>query len=122
MSNRIFFYPDFRRYVLFTTDVLDHMYVHAQRHLWQKEAGGEIYAIDPDARGLIITTATGPNSGDRRGRRFFNHDIEAATRDREWQFTQGRHAVGLWHTHRGTARPIRAVSSDSRGIPGGVSR
>lgn len=99
MSNRLFFYPDFRRYVLFTADTLDHMYAHAQRRLWQKEAGGESYTIDPDAHGLIITAVTGPNPGDRRGRHCFNPDIEATTRDRERQFAQGRHAVGLWHTH-----------------------
>lgn len=99
MSNRIFFYPDFRRYVLFTTDALDHMYAHSQRRLWHKEAGGEIYSVDSDAHGLIITTATGPNSGDHRGRHSFNPDIEATTRHRELQFAQGRHAVGLWHTH-----------------------
>jgi integrative and conjugative element protein (TIGR02256 family) len=104
VSNRIFFYPDFRRYVLFTADVLDHMYAHAQRQFWQKEAGGEIYTVDPDAHGLIITTATGPNPGDRRGRHSFNPNIDAATQDRERQFAQGRHAVGLWHTHP-EARP-----------------
>ena len=98
-DNRIFFYPDYRRYVLFTADVLHHMYAYAQRRPWQREAGGEIYAIDPDAHGILITVATGPNPGDRRGRHSFNPDITAATRDREQQFAQGRHAVGLWHTH-----------------------
>jgi integrative and conjugative element protein (TIGR02256 family) len=105
VSNRIFFYPDFRRYVLFRADVLDHMYAHTQRRPWQKEAGGEIYTTDPDTHGLIITAATGPNSGDRRGRYSFNPDIEAATRDRERLFAQGLHAVGLWHTHP-EARPV----------------
>ncbi len=99
MSNRIFFYPDFLRYVLFTADTLDHMYAHAQRRLWRKEAGGEIYAINPDAHSILITAITGPNPGDRRGRHSFNPDIEAATRDRERQFSQGRYTVGLWHTH-----------------------
>lgn len=99
MSNRIFFYPDFRRYVLFTANALDHMYAHAQRRLWHKEAGGEIYSIDSDAHGLIITAATGPNPGDKRGRNSFNPDIEATSRHRQHQFAQGQHAVGLWHTH-----------------------
>ena len=99
VSNRIFFYPDYRRYVLFTANVLDYMYAHAQRRFWQKEAGGEIYVINPDAHGLLITAATGPNPGDLRRRHSFNPDIKAATRDREQQFTLGRHAIGLWHTH-----------------------
>lgn len=99
MNNRLFFYPDYGRYVLFTAAALEHMYRHAQRQLWQKEAGGEIYAIDPDAQGLVVTAATGPNRGDRRTRHSYNPDIEAAKRDREQLFASGLHAVGLWHTH-----------------------
>lgn len=99
MRNRIFFYPDFRRYVLFTAVALNHMYVHTQRWIYQKEAGGEIYSNDTDSHGLIITAATGPNRSDRRGRNSFNPDIEATSRHRDQQFAQGLHAVGLWHTH-----------------------
>jgi integrative and conjugative element protein (TIGR02256 family) len=99
MSNRIFFYPDFSRYVFFTESALDHMYAHVQRKLWQTEAGGEIYSADPDSHGLIITVATGPNPDDKRGRRSFNPDVDATTQHRNQQFEQGRHAVGLWHTH-----------------------
>ncbi len=99
MNNRLFFYPGYGRYVLFTAAALEHMYRHVQRRIWHKEAGGEIYAIDPDAHGLIVTTATGPNRGDRRTRCSYNPDIESAMRDRERQFALGLHAVGLWHTH-----------------------
>jgi integrative and conjugative element protein (TIGR02256 family) len=99
MNNRLFFYPGHGRYVLFTAAALEHMYRHVQRRIWHKEAGGEIYAIDPDTHGLIVTTATGPNRSDRRTRCSYNPDIEAAKRDRELQFALGLHAVGLWHTH-----------------------
>lgn len=99
MTNRTFFFPDFGRYVLFKFDVLEKMYAHAQRRCWQKEAGGEVYAYDPDANGLIISAATGPNPGDRRGRNSFNPDVEATARDRMQHFSHGRHAIGLWHTH-----------------------
>lgn len=99
MSCRIFFYPDLRRYVLFTKSTLDYMYAHIQCRCWQKEAGGEIYCGDPDAHGLIISAATGPNRSDQRGRHSFNPDVDATSRHRELQFAQGRHAVGLWHTH-----------------------
>lgn len=95
MNNRLFFFPDYGRYVLFTATALDHMYRHAQRRIWHKEAGGEIYATDPDAHGLIVMTATGPNRGDRRTRCSYNPDVEAAKRDREQQFALGMHAVGL---------------------------
>lgn len=99
MNNRLFFFPGHGRYVLFIAAALEHMYRHAQRRIWHKEAGGEIYAIDPGANGLIVTSALGPNRGDRRTRFSFNPDIEAVKRDREQQFAVGLHAVGLWHTH-----------------------
>ncbi len=99
MKNRIFFYPNYHRYVLITEGALNHMYAHIQLRCWQKEAGGELYAVEPDAHGIVISTATGPNPKDRRGRTYFNPHITATTQHREYQFSQGRHAVGLWHTH-----------------------
>jgi proteasome lid subunit RPN8/RPN11 len=99
MNNRLFFYPDFRHYVLFRADALNHMYAHIQRRLWNKEAGGEIYSINPGAHGQIITAATGPNLSDQRGRHSFNPNIEATSQHRLRQFAHGQHAVGLWHTH-----------------------
>lgn len=96
---RIFFYPDSKRYVLFNEPVLEYMYAHAQHRLWQHEAGGEVFSTAPDASGLIITSAAGPNAGDRRSRHSWNPDTTAADLVRHNEFTQGRHAVGLWHTH-----------------------
>lgn len=96
---RIFFYPDSRRYVLFTESALEHIYGHMQRWPWQKEAGGEIFSAEPDAAGLIITVATGPSAEDRRSRHSWNPDTAAADRDRQMEYALGRHAVGLWHTH-----------------------
>lgn len=96
---RIFFDHDFTSYVLFTADALVHMYAHAQRGLCQKEAGGELFANDPDASGLVISAASGPNPRDRRSRNSWKPDTAAADRDRQRQFIHGRHAVGLWHTH-----------------------
>ena len=69
------------------------MYTHAQRRLWHKEAGGELFANDPDAAGLVITTATGPNPRDRRSRCSWNPDTETADQDRQQQFVHGRHVL-----------------------------
>lgn len=99
MTIRLFFDADFTRYVLFTTDALAHMYTHVQRRQWHKEAGGELFANDPDAAGLVVTAATGPNPRDLRSRHSWNPDTAAADQDRQQQFTFGRHAIGLWHTH-----------------------
>ncbi|WP_460152959.1 Mov34/MPN/PAD-1 family protein [Pseudomonas sp. S2_B07] len=97
--SRIFFYPDNRQYVLFTDHALVHMYAHAQRRLWQKEAGGEIFSSEPDSNGLIISNAMGPNPTDHRRRHAWNPDVKASDRNRQSEFEQHRHAVGLWHTH-----------------------
>lgn len=97
--NRIFFYPDATRYVLFTEQVLAHMYAYAQRKPWQKEAGGEIFSVTPDATGLVIISAKGPNPRDRRSRYAWNPDTKASDLDRQSEFAQDRHPVGLWHTH-----------------------
>lgn len=99
MTIRLFFYPDFTRYVLFTADALAHMYGHIQCRPWHKEAGGELFANDPNAAGLVVTAAAGPNPSDRRNRRSWNPDTEGANQDRQQQYVLGRHAVGLWHTH-----------------------
>lgn len=99
MMPRVFFFPDNRRYLLLTSDALAHMYAHAQTWPWKKEAGGEIYSPAPAAHGLVVTTATGPNTKDRRSRHHFNPDVATSAEHRYQQFAIGRHAVGLWHTH-----------------------
>lgn len=95
----IFFYANSTHYVLFTEQALEHMYAHAQRWPWQREAGGEIFSTVPGASGLIIASAAGPNASDRRSRTSWNPDTAAADLGRHNEFAQGRHAVGLWHTH-----------------------
>jgi len=99
VRNRVFHYPDYRQYVIFTTDTLDHMYPYAQRWPWSKEAGGEIYSPAPFEPGLIVSSAIGPTPHDIRKRHLFKPDIDALTLHRNWRYEQGQHVVGLWHTH-----------------------
>lgn len=99
MSNRTFLLPDNRGYVLFTDLVLQHMYRHAQIHFWQREAGGQLFSPAPHESAVVVSVATGPQPRDLRGRHLFVPDLRSATDDRRRQFEQGRHAVGLWHTH-----------------------
>jgi len=96
---RIFFYPDSTRYVLFTEEVLVHMNGHAQRRPWQKEAGGEIFSIAPDATGLVISAVAGPHPRDLRRRHGWIPDAAVADGTRHAAFGLNKHAVGLWHTH-----------------------
>lgn len=106
--NRLFFFPDFHRYVLLETEVLQALYAHAQQFPGSKEAGGELYTADPHSPGLVIRTASGPNPSDHRSRHRFNPDLASAARDRDEQFRRGLHAVGLWHTHpESQPRPSR---------------
>jgi len=121
---RTFFSPDMSRYVLFTESVLSHMYSHAQRKMFQTEAGGEIYSRTPYYSSLVVDDVAGPHPRDRRRRSSFNPDIEATTQARHAKYEQGRHAVGLWHTHperqptpsgmdrRTTEDYLRAFTSD----------
>lgn len=105
MNSRLFFQPDGSSYVLFVGKVLQKLYAHAQRRFWQTEAGGEIFTPDTGGPGIVITAATGPNPRDRRGRHSFIPDVATATADRLRQYEDGRHAVGIWHTHA-EASPI----------------
>lgn len=99
MNNRMYYYPDYQRYVLFTVPALMHMYGYSQRWVWQKEAGGELYTIEPNNRGMVVSCAAGPNKEDVRRRCYFNPDPIATSKVREEQFELGMHAIGLWHTH-----------------------
>jgi integrative and conjugative element protein (TIGR02256 family) len=99
MTCRTFFSPGFCRYVMFTTRALEHMYSHAQRSSFAKEAGGELFARVIDTYRLVIDSASGPHPSDKRGRHSFLPDVEAGAKERLRQFERGLHAVGLWHTH-----------------------
>lgn len=99
LNCRTFFSPDKSRYVLFTERVLSYMYSHAQRKWKQPEAGGEIYSPTPYCQSMLVDDVAGPHPGDRRNRYSSNPDVVATTQARHAKYEQGRHAVGLWHTH-----------------------
>ncbi|WP_392397751.1 Mov34/MPN/PAD-1 family protein [Ralstonia wenshanensis] len=99
MGNRIFELPHGRGSLVFQRQVLDHMYVHAQRFFLDREAGGQLFSTTPHLSVVEIQLATGPYASDRRGRSSFEPDPKRAYQDRLIQFDSGRHAVGLWHTH-----------------------
>lgn len=99
MNRRSFFLPDKSAYVVLEPDVLEHMYSHAQRRYWQKEAGGQIFSEAPEQSAIIIKGVTGPNRRDKRQRHGYEPDPQEATIDRSAQLLLGRYPVGLWHTH-----------------------
>jgi len=96
---RTFFSPDRTRYVLFTENVLRHMYSFAQRKCKQTEAGGEIFSPRPYSCSLLVDAIAGPHPEDHRSRYSYNPNTSATSRARNEQYACDRHAVGLWHTH-----------------------
>lgn len=85
--------------VEFSEEVLQHMYSFAQRGLFSREAGGQLFSQNPHHQIVQVTHVSGPNSGDRRTRHQLNWDEAQANEDRESHFQSDRHPVGLWHTH-----------------------
>lgn len=85
--------------LVFTEGVLEHMYRYAQLGLFQREAGGQLFCSTPHHPDILIDAVTGPNSKDKRRRCSFIPDVTQANADRHQKFAEGRHAVGLWHTH-----------------------
>lgn len=111
MKCRTFFSPDMSTYILLTESTLKYMYGFAQRKWNQTEAGGEIYSTTPYSPSLVIDGIAGPHRKDRRTRHSCNPDVEATTKARNNEFTRGRHAVGLWHTH---PEPVPSPSGQDR--------
>jgi len=99
MSSRMFNMPSGPGFLVFTEAAIEHMYRYAQVGLFQPEAGGQLFSPAPHHPDILIDAVTGPNSKDKRRRCAFVPDIAQANADRHQKFAEGRHAVGLWHTH-----------------------
>jgi integrative and conjugative element protein (TIGR02256 family) len=99
MLERVFQLPEGQGVIVFAAEVLNHMYSYAQTSFWSKEAGGQLFSPNPTQSSVNICLATGPHQEDKRSMWNFSPDVNKATEDRIEQFSQGLHAVGLWHTH-----------------------
>ena len=71
---------------------------HRQRRFYQREAGGQLFARVRDNDWEIVT-ATGPRSGDRRGRFSFWPHRASEQEEIFEQHALGLDYVGDWHTH-----------------------
>ncbi|MFC7699505.1 Mov34/MPN/PAD-1 family protein [Bradyrhizobium sp. GCM10028915] len=71
---------------------------HRQRHFYQREAGGQLFAHVRDDDWEIIA-ATGPRSRDRRGRFSFQPHRPSEQEEIFRHHEQGLDYVGDWHTH-----------------------
>lgn len=97
--SRAFQLPGGRGIVVFSPSVLEHMYGYAQRSFWSREAGGQLFSSVVNMPRVEVTHVSGPNPGDRRGRHKLDWDVSQANADRDANFAEDRHVVGLWHTH-----------------------
>lgn len=84
--------------VIFTLKVLDVLRRHQQRHFWQPEAGGQLFAELEEQR-LLVVSATEPKKRDIRGRFAFRPHRPAEQREIDEQFRSGLNYVGDWHSH-----------------------
>lgn len=82
----------------FSPAVLSVMTQYVQRGLWSRETVGQLYTKDLTSPVVIVERATVlvPSWASRFRVRIDNHQAMA---EREAQFAEGYHCVGLWHTH-----------------------
>ena len=71
---------------------------YRQRHWWQTEAGGQLFA-EFNELGSRVVTATEPTRWDQRFRRGFRPHRPSEQGAIDAHFHQGLHFIGDWHTH-----------------------
>ena len=84
--------------IVFEDDVLRTFDHFRQRRLWQREAGGQLFARF-DGPLTVIAEATTPTRIDRRWRSAFEPNRQKEQRQIDERFVKGLHFVGDWHTH-----------------------
>lgn len=99
--------------LLFTPKVLTYFQRHQQRRLFQREAGGQLFATFANNE-ITIVEATGPRRTDRRSRYSYIPDRTEEQREIVERHTLGLHFVGDWHTH--PERDGRPSSTDLSSI------
>jgi len=96
--------------LVFSDAVLEHFRRHRQTRLWQKEAGGQLFARFTLPR-IMVEEATGPRRTDHRTRTSYSADRAAEQREIVERHTRGLHFIGDWHTHPET-RPSPSSQDD----------
>lgn len=84
--------------IQFEPGVLDHFDRNRQIRFWHREAGGQLFARI-DGHRIVVSEATGPRPGDKRGRTFFEPDRGSEQAEIDALFGRDLHYIGDWHTH-----------------------
>lgn len=91
--------PNKKTTIVFSHNVLTHMFSFAQDKPHLREAGGQLFSRNPDESTIIIDVITGPYFTDKQTRYNWIPDVTKMSFDRERLFVQETYVVGLWHTH-----------------------
>ena len=92
----------------FEAPVLEHFAHHRQLRFWHREAGGQLFARI-DGQRIFVCEATGPRPTDRRGRTFYEPDLQIEQAEIDTIFARRLHYIGDWHSH-----PERCPSPSGR--------
>lgn len=84
--------------VIFENEVLELFEQHKQLSQTSLEAGGQLFARFNEKE-VVISKATGPRNGDKRGRFLFWPNRKREQNEIKELFGKGYHYVGDWHTH-----------------------
>ncbi|MBY5793055.1 Mov34/MPN/PAD-1 family protein [Rhizobium leguminosarum] len=105
MAPLLYYFGDLTVEIL--PNAISTMLGHRQRRFYSRESGGQMFAKLSSNHWRIVA-ATGPRSGDRRGRFHFWPDRRAEQDEINRFYDQGLEFVGDWHTHpEDTPRPSR---------------
>lgn len=94
-----YFLPDGVGEIEFPVPILEYFVYHQQRHLHDKEAGGQIfweYALGGHRR---VAEITGPRLTDQRSRSRYKADHRQEQIEIDECFERGLYLLGDWHTH-----------------------
>jgi integrative and conjugative element protein (TIGR02256 family) len=84
--------------VVLSEEVVGKFRRYRQKHWYQREAGGQLFAQLSQSR-IVVEEATGPRRTDRRTRTSYVPDRAAEQREINTRHAEGLHYVGDWHTH-----------------------
>lgn len=116
---------DGQQVIVFSCGVIEHMISKRQKAIWQREAGGQLFArLTPYE--VYVVDATGPRRTDKRARTSYIPDRKAEQQEIDERFRDGLIYVGDWHTHpestpRPSSKDINSISECFRKSQHGLS-
>lgn len=91
-------WPDLDLEVRVSTDVAAIWAMHRQKR-WQKERGGQLFAIGEPDGAVRLVLATPPHRDDRAGWTWLELDPTRCAHEIARENARGLRYVGTWHTH-----------------------